>query len=163
MSKIRFIGQILAVSASFFTVLVLSITVSQGAGMLKPVNPEGVNIPGISQAMIVDSGKLMFLSGHVPMGADGKIKGATVAEQLEQVLANMERTLKAANADFSSLVRVTVYVKDYDVSKLAGIRKVRDKWLNMKNPPASALIGVKDLFVPNALVEVDAVAVISNN
>ncbi len=160
MSKLKFIGQIFAVSASFLTVLVLSITVSQGADMMKPVNPKGVSIPGVSQAMIVDSGKLMFLSGHVPMGADGKIKGATIEAQLEQVFANMERTLKAANTDFSSLVRVTLYVRDYDISKLDAIRKIRDKWLHMKRPPASALIGVKTLFHPGALVEVDAIAVV---
>lgn len=127
---------------------------------MKMVNPAGVNIPGVSQAVVVESGKVMYLSGHVPMGADGKIVGKTIEEQLDQVLANMKYTLKAAGTDFSSLVRVTVYIKGYDITKLAGIRKVRDKWLNMKQPPASALIGVAELFHPQALVEVDAVAVL---
>lgn len=128
---------------------------------MKIVNPAGVKIPGVSQAVVVESGKVMYLSGHVPMGADGKIAGKTIEEQLEQVLANMKRTLEAANTDFSSLVRVTIYVKGYDISKLEGIRKVRDKWLNMKQPPASALVGVAELFHPQVLVEVDAVAVLN--
>lgn len=147
---------ILAVVAS----IIISASTAWAEAKMKIINPAGVKIPGVSQAVVVESGKVMYLSGHVPMGADGKIVGKTIEEQLDRVLANMEYTLKAAGTDFSSLVRVTVYVKGYDISKLQGIRKVRDKWLNMKQPPASALVGVAELFHPQALVEVDAVAVI---
>ena len=30
--------------------------------MLKPINPPGPSIPGISQAMLVEGGRLLFLS-----------------------------------------------------------------------------------------------------
>ena len=125
------------------------------------VNPPGANIPGISQAMVVNDGKLMFLSGHVAINAEGAFSGSTVEEQLEQVLANIALTLKEANADFSNVARVTIYVKDYDLSMLPVIRQVRDKFVNSEKPPASALIGVASLFHPESLVEVDAIAVLN--
>ncbi|MGI3169557.1 RidA family protein [Pseudooceanicola sp. C21-150M6] len=130
------------------------------AEMMKTeLNPPGADIPGISQAVIVTGGRLMYLSGHVPFAADGSM-AETFEGQLDQVLANMKGTLEAAGADFSSLVRVTFFVKDYDVAQLDALREIRDRWFDTEHPPASALIGVQALFVPQALVEVDAVAVL---
>lgn len=129
------------------------------SNLMYAVNPPGVNIPGISQAMVVNDGKIMYLSGHIAMGADGNFVGDTVEEQLKQVMANMAYTLKEAGADFSNVARLTVYVRDYDISMLEGIRKIRDQFVNQDLPPASALIGVAALFHPGALVEVDAVVV----
>ncbi|ENO84589.1 RidA family protein [Thauera linaloolentis] len=40
------------------------------------------------------------------------------------------------------------------------IRGVRDRYIDVGRPPASALIGVDALFHPDVLVEVDAVAVL---
>lgn len=40
---------------------------------LQAINPPGAAIPGISQAMVVEDGALMFLSGHVPIGPGGEI------------------------------------------------------------------------------------------
>ncbi len=128
--------------------------------MLTPINPQGAQIPGISQGMAVEGGKLVFLSGHVPLRADGSVAGSDVATQLRQVLENMQATLKAAGGDFSNVARITLYVRDYDVAELAVIREVRDAFINQDKPPASALIGVADLFHPDVRVEADAVAVI---
>ena len=127
--------------------------------MLKPVNPPGADIPGISQAMIVEQGRLMFLSGHVPFGPEGFAEG-DFAAQLDQVFANMDATLQEAGADLSSIARITFFVPGYDGSQLDTLRTVRDRWVNTDNPPASALIGVDALFHPEVLVEVDAIAVL---
>ena len=124
------------------------------------VNPPGANIPGISQAMIVESGRLAFLSGHVPIGEDGTFAQGLEA-QLDLVFSNLNSTLSEMGADFDNVVRVTIYVRDYDIKELPTIRTVRDKYVNAERPPASALIGVDALFHPDAIVEIDAVAVIS--
>jgi enamine deaminase RidA (YjgF/YER057c/UK114 family) len=127
--------------------------------MIQPINPAGVEIPGISQAILTEGGRTMYLSGHVPFDAQGGMAG-DMAGQLDQVLSNMKGTLAAAGADFDALVRVTFYVKNYDAAQLDDLRQVRDRWFTGPTPPASALIGVQELFVPDALVEVDAVAVL---
>jgi hypothetical protein len=46
---------------------------------------------------------------------------------------------------------------------LLDFREVRDKYINVKNPPASTAIQVPRLFRPELLVEVEAVAVVQSN
>lgn len=129
--------------------------------MFRPVNPSGPSIPGLSQAMLIEGGKLLMLSGHVPFDAEGKIPTKDVAAQLDLVFTNMEATLKAAGTDFSSIVRLTYYIRDFDQAMLPQIRAVRDRWVNTQCPPTSSLIGVAALFHPDVLIEVDAMAVIA--
>ena len=128
--------------------------------MLQPINPPGPSIPGISQAMLVEGGRLLFLSGHVPFNDKNEVAGSDLASQLDQVFANLKATLQAAGGDFSAVARVTIYVRDYDVSQLPTIRSVRDRWIDTQRPPASSLVGVASLFHPDVLVEIDAIAVL---
>ena len=53
--------------------------------MLQAINPPGFSIPGISQPMLVEGGRLLILSGHVPFDAKGKLSGSDLASQLDQV------------------------------------------------------------------------------
>ena len=129
--------------------------------MFRPVNPPGPSIPGLSQAMLIEGGKLLVLSGHVPFDSEGKIGGKDVAAQLDLVFANIAATLRAAGTDFASIVRLTYYIRDFDQAMLPQIRGVRDRWVNTECPPASSLIGVVALFHPDVLIEVDAMAVIA--
>ncbi|MCK2056736.1 RidA family protein [Methylobacterium sp. 37f] len=121
--------------------------------MLRPINPPGPSIPGISQAMLLSEGRLLILSGHVPFDDTGTIVAGDRATQLDQVFRNMQATLHAAGADFSAVARLTIYVRDYDPAELPAIRAVRDRWINAACPPASALIGVAALAFPDMLVE----------
>jgi len=152
--KTKLIG---AICAAFLTTPGLAIAENN---MLTAINPPGADIiPGISQAMIIEDGRLMFLSGHVPFGPEG-LKKDDFEAQLNQVFANLKATLDEAGTDFSSVARLTFYVRDYDGTQLDTLREVRDRWIDTSNPPASALIGVAALFHPDVLVEVDAIAVL---
>lgn len=84
--------------------------------------------------------------------------GNDLEGQLNQVFANMAATLAAAGTNFTSLARITFYVRDLNNQPLDIIRAVRDRWVDTERPPASALIGVDALFHPGALVEIDGVA-----
>lgn len=130
--------------------------------MLRQINPPGPSIPGISQAVLVESGRPLFLSGHVPFDATGVVPSNDVGVQLEQVFQNLNATLEAAGVGFEAVARLTIYVCDLNPSLLATIRDVRDRWINVERPPASVLIGVASLFRPDVLVEVDAFAVVPN-
>ncbi|HEY5080792.1 MAG TPA: Rid family hydrolase [Bauldia sp.] len=128
--------------------------------MLTPVNPIGQTIPpGMSQAMLV-KGNLLFLSGHVSVGPAGVV-GADVETQLVQTFENIAGTLKAAGADFSSIAQLTTYIVNYHTGLLPVFRSVRDRFINLKRPPASTLIGVAALALPGLLVEIDAIAVVA--
>jgi len=128
--------------------------------MLRLINPPGPSIPGISQAVLVESGRPLFLSGHVPFDANGSVPSADVGVQLEQVFKNLDATLKAAGVGFEAVARLTIYVCDLNPSLLPVIREVRDRWINPDRPPASVLIGVASLFRSDVLIEVDAFAVV---
>ena len=86
------------------------------------------------------------------------------AGQVAQALRNVARGLRGAGADFGDVVRLTVYVTDWEPAKIgdfmAGIEAVADEvGLPVPMPPAT-LIGVQALYEPEVLVEIEATAVV---
>ena len=130
-----------------------------GSTLLRSVNPPSTLIPGISQAVIIGGGRTMYLSGHVPLSTEGKVPSGMEA-QLVLAFENLNATLTAAGATARNLARISIYVRDFHADQLPMIRQVRDRFIDESLPPASALIGVAELFHPDVLVEVDAVAVL---
>lgn len=67
--------------------------------------------PLYSQAISVNG--FLFLSGQIPIDpVSGKLVEGGIVEQAQQVFHNIEEILKAAGLDFSSLIRVEIYLKD---------------------------------------------------
>lgn len=130
---------------------------SSAKTLLHSVNPSASQIPGISQAVIIEGGRIMYLSGHVPLSADGNVPAGLEA-QLALAFENLNTTLRAAGATPRNLARITIYVRDFHESELPAIRQARDRFIDPGQPPASALIGVASLFHPDVRVEIDAVA-----
>ncbi|MDE1244195.1 RidA family protein [Vibrio aestuarianus] len=127
---------------------------------LQSVNPKGVSIPGISQGMLVNNSNLLFISGQVAMNEKGDIVGSDLKTQLEQVFKNLGKTLSEAGANYRDIAKLTVYFRDYKPNKLLVYREVRDKYIQLDNPPASTIIGVQTLFSPKVLVEIEAIVTI---
>jgi 2-iminobutanoate/2-iminopropanoate deaminase len=114
---------------------------------------------GFSAATIIPLGdkSLVFISGEVGRDADGKIVAGGFEKEVRQCFANIERALRACNAGFTDVVRITAYIKD--LAQYAVYARVRnevfgDLW------PASASVGVQDLLL-GAQIEIDAIAVVS--
>jgi enamine deaminase RidA (YjgF/YER057c/UK114 family) len=124
---------------------------------MKSINLPGQSIPQTSAAMLVSGGDLLFISGQVAFGENG-IVGDDLASQLDQAFRNLEAVLHEAGATFDNVVRMTIYVVDYEQSMLEAIRDVRGRYVNMERPPASTLLGVASLFIPGLFVEVEAIA-----
>ncbi len=117
--------------------------------------------PGYSQIVKVSGGTTIYIAGQVAWDAEGQIVGVgDFEEQARQVYRNLVTALAEAGATPSDLVRVGIYVVDHDLDKLKVIRSVRDQILNVDPPPASTLLGVERLAVPDLLIEVDAIAVV---
>lgn len=104
--------------------------------------------PRMSQAVIY--GNTIYLAGQVAQDPT-----RPVAEQTEQVLANVDRLLKNAGSDKSRLLQVTVYLAD--MADFAAMNAVYDAWVDASNPPTRACVQAA-LATPNYLVEVVAVA-----
>jgi reactive intermediate/imine deaminase len=99
---------------------------------------------------------LLFISGIAPLDAQGRLVGGDdAAAQTRHILQCMQRLLNAAGADFSHVLRVTVYLTD--VRDREVINPVRKEFFG-ETRPASTLIGVKELALPGMKVEIEAVA-----
>jgi reactive intermediate/imine deaminase len=111
--------------------------------------------PGFSHA--VRAGGLVFVSGQVALDSAGAVVGVgDLAAQTRQAFRNLGAVLTASGTSFADVVKLTYYVRD--VGSIAAIRAVRDEFVDTANPPASTLVEVSGLFLPDLLVEVEAVA-----
>ncbi len=119
---------------------------------------EGLGEPISHYTDAVRAGDLLFVSGVVPVDADGGlVGGADVVEQAEAVFRNMRRVLAAAGAGPEDVVKVTVFLLDVD--DRPRINPVRRAFFG-ETRPASTLVEVSRLAIPGALIEVEAVAVV---
>lgn len=120
-----------------------------------------ISISGLAPSLshytdAVRFGEMLFISGVVALDADGKVIAEDdVVGQTEHIFQSIQRVLDAAGASFADILKVTVFLTDVeDRGKINGIRK---KYFGDAKP-ASTLIGVKALALPELKVEVEAVA-----
>lgn len=125
------------------------------------MNPPTMHTPrGYTHVVSVTAEKLVFISGQVPIDPAGNIVGKDdFRAQAEQVYANLGAALEAAGANFSHLVKLTVFLTD--VANLPVLREVRDQYVNTNQPPASSAFQVAALFMPELMIEIEAVAIVS--
>lgn len=125
-------------------------------------SPEVFRIPGLSQSVSIDCGtsRMILLSGQVPLDSKGNLVGKNVEEQTRQIFKNIENILKEYDGTGKDIIKLGIFITD--ISKTGDFRKVRDEYVNLKNPPVSSLIEVSKLFRDDVLIEVEATAVITN-
>jgi enamine deaminase RidA (YjgF/YER057c/UK114 family) len=78
-----------------------------------------------------------------------------VAAQATQVFENLGKALASVGADFSHLVKITVYLTDPRYRE--ALTSVRSHYLQ-SNLPASTLVIVAGLASPDYLVEIEGIA-----
>ena len=78
----------------------------------KPVLSEEAPQPsgGYSQGIV--AGGFLYLSGQGPFDADGNRVGESVAEQVRQVLENLDAVARAAGGSLRNAVRCGMYISD---------------------------------------------------
>jgi enamine deaminase RidA (YjgF/YER057c/UK114 family) len=105
---------------------------------------------------VTRAGNLIWVSGTVGIAADGSIP-ASVVEQFEIAIANMDACLKAVGAGAEHVVKVVVYLTDVD--DRAKINPIRQRYFGAHRP-ASTLVEVSALVLPELMVEIEAQAVL---
>lgn len=123
-------------------------------------NPDTVVAPlgRYTHAIEVPAGaKLLFLSGQVPIAPDGSCP-SSLANQADQVYANIAAILAARGVPMSNIVKLTTYVAEDDDGTDC-VRKARAKYLG-EHRPASTAVFVVRLVDPAWKIEIDAVAMI---
>lgn len=114
-----------------------------------------------SQVVAATGKRTIYTAGQVSIDERGELVGAgDLAVQTEQVMRNVGLALAAAGADFGDVVKITTYVVNYKPEHRAIIGKARAPFFAQGTPPASTLVGVSALALPEWLVEIEAIAVV---
>jgi len=107
-----------------------------------------------SQATTTDD--LVFTAGQLPMTPDGELlDSASVADQTEQALSNVEAVLAEAGASMDDVLKATVFLNDID-----DFDEMNETYgtFFQSDPPARSAVGV-DALPKGVAIEIEAVAV----
>jgi 2-iminobutanoate/2-iminopropanoate deaminase len=110
---------------------------------------------GAPYSQAIRANGLVFVSGQLALLPDhAEIVGDAIAEQTEQVFANLRAILEEAGSGLDRLVKTTVYLTD--LGDFAGMNEVYARHVG-DTPPARATIEISAL-PSGAKVEIEAVA-----
>jgi enamine deaminase RidA (YjgF/YER057c/UK114 family) len=122
-----------------------------------PKAPDGVPpATGYSHAT-AGTGRLVAISGQLPVDAEGLVHESDVLVQARQVFRNLKLALASAGAKPSDVLQLGIYLTDLD--DLDAVRQARDDFVGDGPAPASTLVIVAGLALAGARVEIDALAV----
>ncbi len=111
----------------------------------------------LSQA--IKSGPFVFVSGQAGYNDDGKIVEGDFAVQGEQAFQNLKRALTAAGSSLDKVVKVTIFVTDMD--QFNHVVELRRKHFSAPYP-ADSIVEIKALYTPEAMIEIEAIALASD-
>lgn len=130
--------------------------------LVKFRNPDQVVTPkGYTHAVEIDLGtsKMLVISGQVALDKEGNLVGkGDLAKQSEQVFTNIKAIIEDAGGSMNDLVKIGIFM--LDASQVPTLRTVRDRFINIKQRPASTLVQVSRLYRDDLLIEIEATAVI---
>jgi len=125
------------------------------------INPPELAKPrGFSHGVVIEGGRLLMLGGQDASDAEGKIiaPGDLVA-QYEQVIKNLKAVVEAAGGALQDIVKLNIYVIDRAAyrAQLKALGSIHRAYFGL-HYPAMALFEVKGLFNPDAMIEMEGIA-----
>ena len=121
--------------------------------------PDFYDPKSYSHVVEVEGGRLLFVSGQVPVNAQRQLASQDFREQVERVYDNLETVLKSVGAGFENVVKTTNYLTNISQAKI--FREVRDaRFAHVKTRPASTTIVITALVEPEFLLEIEVVAAV---
>jgi enamine deaminase RidA (YjgF/YER057c/UK114 family) len=133
------------------------------SGGFTHVNPPELGAPrGFAHGLLAPAGgRVLFIAGQTAADASGNV---TDKDFIRQFASSLDKTLavvRAAGGSPEHIGRMTVFVTDVD-AYLEGRAMLRDIWRERMGGhyPAMALVGVTRLVDADALVEIEATAVV---
>ena len=124
--------------------------------MKEVVRTEAAPAPfqGAPYSQAIRAGDFVFVSGQLSLKpGESELTGASIAEQTEQVFANLRAILEAAGSGLDRLVKTTVFLQNLD--DFQGMNEVYARHVG-DHPPARSTVEVARL-PSGALVEIEAV------
>lgn len=123
--------------------------------------PELLKIPEIVNVTIATGTRFIHISGQTAVDKEGKVVGTTHLEQSRHALRNLRTALEAAGATLADIAKFNFFVVDYSWDALEALMTAAKEVFGEPYPlTANTLVGVASLWLPELLVEVDAVAIV---
>ena len=128
---------------------------------MKALLPPGWPRPKGYSNGVSATGRMIFTAGVVGWDEQEQFVASDLAGQFAQVLRNIVAILAEDGAGPEHIVRLTAYVTDVDAYR-ASLGAIGESWKEIigRFYPAMALVGVSALVEPEALVEIEATAVV---
>ena len=131
-----------------------SLAQSRDVGLEKEfIDPAGT----YSQVVTVkDRGvKTIYVSGQVG-------RGENFRAHVETAFQSVVRRLESAGASSEDVVRIRIYVANFNEDDYADISEVRRQTFKEPHWPASTMVGIPSLFTEQLKVEIEAIAVVED-
>ena len=120
------------------------------------VDPDPYKLFCLAQGYRV--GDLLFISGQAAIDVQGRIVGVgDFNAQANQAFQNLDRVLRAGGSSLKNVIKVTIFLTN--MGYFDQIVQLRRRWFTAPYP-ADTIVEVRSLYSPDAMVEIEAVAVV---
>ena len=130
--------------------------------LIRAILPEGWPVPrGYANGMVAQ-GRVLVTGGLVGWDADG-VFAEGFLPQLRQTLVNIRAVVEAGGGRIEDIVRLTWYVTDIAAYR-ACLKEMGPVYREVlgRHFPAMAVVQVVSLVEPQAMIEIEATAVLAN-
>jgi len=129
------------------------------------IQPQGMHVviragqPAYTHVVTVSgTGKMIFVAGQLARDANGNLVGkGDMRTQIQQVGENIKTGLEAAGATLADIVKTNTFVTNYEEYAKHG--DMRARYFGPATP-TSTTVQISRLADPEAMVEIEAIAVI---
>ena len=127
--------------------------------MREVINPKNVHWP-FGYSHMAKVGDRLHVSGQLALDQEGNIVGeGDMVAQTDKAYENLKKCLESVGATIHDIVMLRVFVTDLEEYQKTG--EVRKKYFG-KYRPATTGLEISRLYFPEAMIEVEAEAIIGS-
>jgi len=119
---------------------------------------------GFSQIVTAQGGKTVYISGQTAWDANKQIVGGMdLGGQTRQALRNVRTAVEAVGGTMPDVVSLRIYVVNYKTEDAVVVGEALREFFPAEAPPTSTWLGVTSLAVRDFLIEIEAIAAVSES
>jgi 2-iminobutanoate/2-iminopropanoate deaminase len=104
----------------------------------------------------IKAGNFIYVSGQIPLRADGTLAGDDIISQTTQSILNIKAILESTGLGLQNVVKTTVLMTD--LSDFSKMNEVYAQYFSLSKPARAAYQVVK--LPKDVLIEIEAIAVV---